>query len=211
MKDDIVSKLDKELHKEITSEPQVVYILVQVRKLIETDNPMEDFEALKLHCSWVLHPKLSRASAKDLLGKLNDQYARLLGNSSPQEAVKELGERLGLKPFQAEFRKFLRFYGIDGSYCDGNWWLGFLYHYSRVVQDCPLECVAESGWQFNKVVLVDPDDTVAADRLYMQWEFLFNGQQIGIWIINSGRDSLEEDTPSAVKLARDFLASAPPG
>jgi len=188
----IVSKLDCELHQEITTERQVVYILVQVRKLLESDQPTQDFEALKLHYNWALHPKLDRAAAKTLLGKLNDQYERLLNNSNPQASLKELGERLGLMPFQAEFRKFLRLYGIDGSYCDGNWWFNFLYQYSRVIQDCPLECVAVPGWHFDRVALVDPDDTVTADRLYVQWEFMLKGQQIGLWIVNSDRASFEE-------------------
>jgi hypothetical protein len=188
---DILSKLDAELRQEITSERQVVYILVQIRKLIDSDKLSEDFEALKLHCDWAVHPKLNKSSAKRLLRKLNDRHSELRSKSGPQEAMSELSEKLGLQAFQVEFHKFLQFYNLNESSCDGNWWFAFLYHYSRVIQDCPLEGVApDSGWEFDRVVLVDPDLTVSPERLYIQWEFLLGEQQVGLWIIHQDRDSL---------------------
>jgi hypothetical protein len=108
----------------------------------------------------------------------------------PEEAMVELGEKLGMQAFRRDFHKFLQLYGLNESFCDGNWWFAFLYYYSCVIQDCPLEGAADSGWKFDRVVLVDPDTTVSPERLYMQWEFLLGDQQVGLWLIQQDRDSL---------------------
>jgi hypothetical protein len=186
---DILSKLQLELTQDVTSERQVVYILVQIRKLIDSDSRAKDLEALRLHCDWVVHPKLDRKGAKELLGRLNDRYTTVL-KANPNADLQELGKRLGLRAFQAEFHDFLKRYCLDGSYCDAHWWFAFLYHYSRVIQDCPLESTAEPDWYFDKIVLIDPDLTICTDHLYMQWEFSLAGQGVGLWVIHHDRDSL---------------------
>lgn len=186
---DILSKLQLELTQDVTSERQVVYILVQIRKLIDNDNHAKDLEALRLHCDWVVHPKLDRKGARQLLGKLNDRYTTVL-KTNPNADLQELSKRLGLRAFQAEFQEFLRRYCLDGSFCDTDWWFAFLYHYSRVIQDCPLESVAEPDWYFDKIVLIDPDLTASAGHLYMQWEFSLAGRGVGLWVVHHDRDSL---------------------
>jgi hypothetical protein len=179
---DILTKLDLELKQEITSERQVVYILVQIRKLIDSADLANKFEALKLHCDWVVHTKLDRRPAKELLEKLNARYVELATKSGPEQAIQKLGEHLGLEAFQTQFLGFLSLCGIDGSSLDDNWWYGFLYNYCRVIQDCPLESEFQAGWHFDRVILIGPDFTVSGERLYIQWEFLLGQQQIGLWI-----------------------------
>ena len=190
MVNDILRKLESELRQEIISERQVVYILVEIRKLIDTEELAKQFEALKLHCDWVVHTKLSRRSAKELLSQLNNVYSERLSKNLPEKAMMEVSEKLGLQAFRRDFHSFLQLYGLDDSVCNGNWWLAFLYYYSCVIQDCPLESRADSGWEFNRVVLIDPDMTVSPERLYLQWEFLLGEQQVGLWAIHYDRDSL---------------------
>jgi len=103
----------------------------------------------------------------------------------------KLSEKLGLQAFQSDFQKFLQRYGLDQSFCDGNWWFAFLYHYSHVIQDCPLEGVApDSGWRFNRAVLVNTDSPVSPEKLYMQWEFSLGEKQVGLWLVHQDRNSL---------------------
>ena len=194
MVNDILNKLQIELSQPITSERQVVYILVEIRKLVEGDKCADDLEALKLHCDWVLHPKLSWRSAKQLLTKLNERYSEFY-NGDANDALAMLSQHLGLKAFQAEFCEFLRRYGLDDSVCDADWWFAFLYQYSRVIQDCPLECKANPGWHFNRIVLIDPDFTVSADHLYMQWDYSLEGQGVGLWVVHHDRNSLASTLP----------------
>lgn len=64
MRDEIIEKLRKELNTGITTEPQVVYLMAGIRKLIEHDNLQAKFPALNFYCNWVLHTKLERGFAK---------------------------------------------------------------------------------------------------------------------------------------------------
>jgi hypothetical protein len=190
MVNDIVQKLALELQQDIASERQVVYILVEIRKLIDTDNLAKKFEALNLHCDWALHTKLDRTSARRLLSQLNNAYSEHLGKNRVEEAVKGLTEKLGLLAFQRDFRTLVRSYGLDDSFCDGNWWFDFLYYYSCVIQDCPLECKAEASWKFDRLVLIGPDWTVSPERLFMQWELLLGDRQVVLWTMFHDRASL---------------------
>jgi hypothetical protein len=103
MVEDILSKLKSELQQEITSERQIVYILVQIRKLINTVELAKKFEALKLHCDWVLHTALDKQSARRLLGILNDKFRELLNKGGNPQELRDLREYLGLQPFKDEF------------------------------------------------------------------------------------------------------------
>lgn len=187
MINDILTKLHGEFRQKISSERQVVYVMVQIRKAIEGS---EDFDVLKFHCDWVMHPKLDRRSAKELLDKLNSRYADVHRANGAPEAMKKLGQELGLEALHVEFHKFLKQYGLDDSFCDAEWWLAFLSYYLRVIQDCPLEGEAQAGWSFDIVVLVDPDLTAGTDRLHMQWEFSLKGQPVGVWLVSYDLASL---------------------
>jgi hypothetical protein len=194
---DILQKLEKELRRKITSERQVVYILVQIRKVVDKEYK-ENFETLKLHCDWAVHTELTRTSARALLGKLNQWYSALAGWTSPNEASQKLAEKLGLESFRADFRRFLEHHGLPGSFCDGDSWFDFLYHYVRVIQDCPLVCKAKTqhDWKFDEVVLVgDPDDTWSADRVAIQWELLKDGRVFSLSLVQFERPSLERKPP----------------
>jgi hypothetical protein len=50
MERDIVHKLTEELAQNINSERQVVYILIEIRKLLEKEEALEKFPDLKLCC-----------------------------------------------------------------------------------------------------------------------------------------------------------------
>ena len=65
MKEDIASKLNHELDQEIVSERQVVYILIEARKLLEQQKTLDNFRGFKLCGDWAVHPKITRAKLAD--------------------------------------------------------------------------------------------------------------------------------------------------
>lgn len=68
---DIVAKLNREFDAEVVTERQVVYILVEARKLLERQGTLENFQAFKLCGDWAVHPKLNRSSAQVVLGRVS--------------------------------------------------------------------------------------------------------------------------------------------
>jgi hypothetical protein len=72
---DIAHKLSQELTQTITSERQVVYILVELRKLLEKKGLLKEerFRALRFCCDWTVHSKLDRDTA-NIITELFDHY-----------------------------------------------------------------------------------------------------------------------------------------
>jgi len=64
MKNDIIRKLEVELSGGIRTEPQVVYLMAGLRKLLEQRQEKRHYEYLAFHADWVLH-----RSYKDLQPK----------------------------------------------------------------------------------------------------------------------------------------------
>src|SRR5947207_2263802 len=87
MTEDIIRKLTVELNKGITTEVQVVYLLVGIRKLIERDEVEEKYPALMFHCDWAVHAKLDRAPAKSILRLLDEAQPHLKAGTDLPETL----------------------------------------------------------------------------------------------------------------------------
>ena len=59
MQNDMVENITRELNNKITTEVQTVYLLVQIRKLMESKTKKPHF-TLKMFCDWALHIELTR-------------------------------------------------------------------------------------------------------------------------------------------------------
>jgi len=68
----IVDKLDGEFNKGISSQAQVVYVLVEIRKLIEMTHRTDQYLTLVFYCEWALHSRLDRTGALRLLQKFDN-------------------------------------------------------------------------------------------------------------------------------------------
>lgn len=74
----IIEKLDKEITTNIKTEAQVVYILVEVRKVIKDhDDESSKYPILSFFCDWVAHAKMEYKSAKRMLDYIQDFYRGL--------------------------------------------------------------------------------------------------------------------------------------
>jgi hypothetical protein len=71
------SAIAEELWPLLNGEPQkkqdVVFVLIQIRKLLEYDGKPAQYKTLKFFCDWVAHPKLAGTGAKDLLRVLDNE------------------------------------------------------------------------------------------------------------------------------------------
>lgn len=147
MRSDIVEKLNREFDQDIVSERQVVYILVEVRKLLEQENVLDNFRAFKLCSDWVVHPKLDRTGAQFVLRYFNeyeDEFQRS-GVTVAESKLAELKGFLTHERFRDQFIEALEPRGVrtEGLKSDA-YWREFIQHYSAVVQDCPLEAKANT-------------------------------------------------------------------
>ena len=74
MRADIVDKLNHELTQPIESEGQVVYLLVEIRKLLELNQDSGSFETLKFCCDWIAHPLLTGSMAQKIVRQFDQAH-----------------------------------------------------------------------------------------------------------------------------------------
>lgn len=162
MTPDIANKLAQELGQDIVSERQVVYILVELRKLLESKDLDRDgrYRALIFCCDWAVHPKLNREPAKAIT-LLFDRYETRYRQEPvgvSQAGIPELVEFCDHSRFRQQFTEACEQNDIDAdSIRDDDWWRSFLTHFSEVVRDCPIEAKAETTTYVTRVMAYATD------------------------------------------------------
>jgi hypothetical protein len=162
MRPDIVHKITVELEQTIISERQVVYILVELRKLLETQGLDRDarYRALIFCCDWAVHPKLNRESAKAIT-RLFDQYEASYRREPvgvSQAGIPELVEFCDHSRFRQQFIDACEQNDIPSrAVREDDWWRSFLTQFSEVVRDCPIEAKAETTTYVTRVTVSAAD------------------------------------------------------
>jgi hypothetical protein len=173
MERDIAYKLTQELDQEIHSERQVVYILVELRKLLEKKGLLDNerYRALKLCCDWAVHPKLTFASAQAITA-LFDRYESAYRREPvgvSQAGIPELVEFCEHSRFRGQFIDACGAIGISAAaVANDDWWRSFLRRFSEVVRDCPLEAKAQNTTYVTRVTASAIDPT-SVGILYKQF------------------------------------------
>ena len=123
----ISHKLSQELAQDIASERQVVYILVELRKLLERTGLLKEerFRALRFCCDWTVHPKLDRDTAKIIM-ELFDRYEAMYRREPigiGQAGIPELVEFCEHSRFRQQFIAACQMVDIPTfSISDDDWW-----------------------------------------------------------------------------------------
>lgn len=193
MRDEIAAKLSYELDKEIQSERQVVYILVETRKLLEREDALTAYRALKLCSDWAVHPKLCGTDAQEILRRF-DAYEvefQKSGKTLAEFQPGPLHEFLSLAKFRTELMQALSRYGVHAApLASDTIWQNFVQHYCGVIRDCPLEARNEHTRLVTHVRAVAwPTD---------QADAVFPGRRVVEWIWTLGSGMVREKTVSAL-------------
>jgi hypothetical protein len=112
-RDTIIEKLNRALSEPITTEAQVVYILVLVRKLLGPTTKTDKYERLRFSCDWTVHTELNGPAARRIVKLFDDQViARGAPLPTGASAIQEyFGKICGpfdiLSGFKEKFEEFL--------------------------------------------------------------------------------------------------------
>lgn len=198
MKPDILSKLKYELDRPIRAERQVVYILVEIRKLLEVRarnlkraNKPKDFTyaTLEFCCDWAVHPVMDWENGRRIVRRFNlyEQFCHQLKSAEDGQAVnvpepeflQELNDIIALATFRIQLKQFLKALRLSTAIAaNDNRWNTFLGYYAGVIEDCPLKC-CEEGLEYADEVTVklihSKHKPLTADiplELTIQWEWV---------------------------------------
>jgi hypothetical protein len=148
---DLIHKLTRALKKPVQTECEVVYVMVEIRKLMDRGEgerrktvPEADrrrlrpeFPVLKLFCDWAVHINIEwNREAEPLMREFDGAVESVkAGNGIPLAFL----EFLSLSHLREEFARFLKVNGLPIRLVeDAHSWDRFLDLYSAVVSDCPI-------------------------------------------------------------------------
>jgi hypothetical protein len=119
------------------TERQVVYILVEIGKLLEHDNAKGTYPAITFYRDWVVHTKLNLSAHAHTLVRLFDDYITS-GNNSASDKLKELVSPLTLR---RELTTYMTGHNLAFRCCDdGVLWKRFVKYLAGVIDETPLHC-----------------------------------------------------------------------
>ena len=150
MREAIIEKLGKHLSAPPSGEADVVYALVQIRKLMERDKVSSNYPRLKFFCDWVVHGGLAGKEAQRVLIEIDDRL-KYYDNRKPWEIDPDgkVGDLLSFQSLCFEFHHFLESMGVQQIWTkgDGYTWFGVKKLFSEIIRDCPLE-IARKDYEF---------------------------------------------------------------
>ena len=142
MEDQIVAKLRSELERGITTECQVVYVLVEIRKLLDRDTKnAPPYNSLRLYSNWVVHVELTGLQAQNVVKRADAFYPKIMAGTLNEEEKGDFARIFSLDVFREELNHFLEHKNLT-SFSDSAWNI-FLACFLNVIEDCQLACRAK--------------------------------------------------------------------
>jgi hypothetical protein len=151
MTKDIVGKLTEHLRKPVGDEPSVLYLLAEVRKLLERDDKAHTNEALWMYCHWALHVDLeSPKTTMDFLKRVDRWVTNTIAYLTPSgpwtflEEYNLFRDFIFLSTFRRQLGDLLKSYGLQTDVCDvDKKWYAFIEAYGGIIEDGTLSTKAD--------------------------------------------------------------------
>lgn len=134
MEDEIIIKLKSALDEPIKKECQVVYILAEIRKLLDRWGDLKILPVLRFYSNWALHIEICKTSAvRPLLEKIEQTIL------SKKYNVWAVWAMIDFEEFCKEIGLFLNKLNINDPFEDRNYWGNFRSLFVDILIDCPLK------------------------------------------------------------------------
>jgi len=178
MEDQIVAKIRREIERGITTESQAVYLLVEIRKLLERDHTgSKRYDSIKLYSDWVVHVALDRRQAQEIVKLADTLYPKLITETLTEPEKAQFSNLFSLNAFREELAQFLQTKNIQPMSDEG--WNSFLASFLNVIEDCPLLCKTNDATLTNVdeiVVIQDKQRAADGSPQPVIWAFCFHGK-----------------------------------
>lgn len=173
MQHSIVAKLREHLEDGIDTEPEVVYLLCEIRKLLDYHNV--GASPLRMFCNWAVHVDLHKpGTVQHLVLRIDEVLTNFFehpetGTTMSVEGalIKELAY---FDMFRAELLRFLQDAALPTDLCTADrQWANFLFAYTGVIEDGSL--VANLNWV--KKVTFRIDERVPLDDCHLPFTMIW--------------------------------------
>lgn len=176
MEDQLKTKIKAELKRGIKSESQVVYFLVEIRKLLDKSKHAIPYNSLRLYSNWVVHVELTHAQAQNIVRKADVLYPKLIAGTLNNADKADFSRIFSLDIFREELSQFLNDKGL-GSFSEPAW-NTFVACFLNVIEDCPLACKAkEEGLAYvDEVIVLRHDRALDGSPQHVIWALCHKGK-----------------------------------
>jgi hypothetical protein len=159
MKNNIVVKLRDHLNDGINSESEVVYLLAEIRKILEEDDPQHTRGALWMYCHWALHVDLDFPKTTIDFLKQVDLWAcnnvAYLTSRAPWQFLDEVylfRDFVYLETFRQQLGELLKQYELPERLTSSDdAWFAFLEAYGGVIEDGTLSMKSDKHNEIDAV------------------------------------------------------------
>jgi hypothetical protein len=146
VKDAILHKLNLALSSPVTTEAQAVYVLVELRKLLDRrrkEGRGPDFLNIRFCSDWAVHVQLHGATAKQIVSDAQNLYQKSKTGTFTDEEKEYFRGRFTLQPVKEELRSLCEESDLPAFTNAG--WNSFLACFLAVIEDCPLSIRLPAG------------------------------------------------------------------
>jgi len=191
MTKDIISKLKTHLEHRVETECGALYLLAEIRKLLERDDPKHQSFALWMYCHWALHVDLSGLdTTKQFLLPIDalvfNKISGFGGDPFYNPLTEDLlfRELIFLDTFRDQLKAFLMQYGLPTEICDNeDSWFSFVEAYAGIIEDGSLSISSDNTplKAIKKVVFCKGGVPIAADSIFsfvIQWDIVLIDDRI---------------------------------
>lgn len=134
-------KLHRELSKDIVDESQVVYILSQIRKIIDDEETEIKYDILYLYSDWVLHSKLDRPKKRSYF--INKFDSQLVNEDTSTKIARTIliNQRhfFVLNELKIQLGNFFRDNNISSKIFVRPGWSKFIELLLAILMECPVD------------------------------------------------------------------------
>src|ERR1017187_5768440 len=135
MTDELLDKIQRLLHRQIRNEMQVVYLLVELRKLMDRDNYLDPL--LRTFTNWVVHTGLETPREGSTL--ILTEFDEFIRDIFEEHKKMVSPEHLNLMTFYGALAKCFEHFKLTARFTSsGTDWKRFTKLYCAIVGDCPI-------------------------------------------------------------------------
>ncbi len=174
-------KLQDTLNNGIEDEASVVYLLVQLRKLLEHESQKvkDAYFTLRLFCDWALHIQMDRAGAQRILRLID---AKIEGPTVIAQDERAANDMLELVSLRIQFRKYIRRNKLNSEIASlDEQWFRFLELYAQIIADSPLVCKLKAAPSPHSPLKHIDTATIRVAKVPPRYAELFSGTY-PLWI-----------------------------
>lgn len=135
MKDEVLRKLQRLLDRPITNEMQVVYLLVELRKLMDLEAYQD--KMLRMFCNWVVHTSLDRPGDGSTL--ILREFDDLVAELRERQTLTPDRSQVSLGTFREALSRCFGEFGLTAAFAKTlAGWKRFFTLYASIVSECPI-------------------------------------------------------------------------